>query len=37
MSKIVWDDTGKKLFETGVDRGVLYKRDTNGAYTNGVA
>ena len=37
MSKIVWDDTGKKLFETGVDRGVLYTRDTNGAYTNGVA
>ena len=37
MSKIVWDDTGKKLFETGVDRGVLYVRNSEGAYTNGVA
>lgn len=36
MSKIVWDDTGKKLFETGVDRGVLYKRDAEGTYSNGV-
>ena len=37
MSKITWDETGKKLFETGVDRGVLYLRDEQGAYTNGVA
>ena len=37
MSKIVWDATGEKLFETGVDRGVLYLRDEQGAYTNGVA
>ena len=37
MSKIVWDATGEKLFETGVDRGVLYLRDEGGAYTNGVA
>lgn len=22
--KLTWDDTGKKLFETGIDRGVLY-------------
>lgn len=37
MSKIVWDATGEKLFETGVDRGVLYLRDEGGAYNNGVA
>ena len=37
MSKIVWDATGEKLFETGVDRGVLYLRDEQGAYANGVA
>ena len=37
MSKIVWDATGEKLFETGVDRGVLYLRDEGGDYNNGVA
>lgn len=37
MSKIVWDATGEKLFETGVDRGVLYLRDEGGNYNNGVA
>ena len=36
MSKIVWDATGEKLFETGVDRGVLYLRDEGGAYNNSV-
>ena len=24
MARLTWDDTGKKLFETGIDRGVLY-------------
>lgn len=37
MSKIVWDETGKRFYETGVNQGVLYLRDTNGAYSNGVA
>lgn len=37
MSKIVWDETGKRFYETGVNQGVLYLRDTNGAYINGVA
>lgn len=36
-SKIVWDETGKKFYETGVDRGVLYPIDVNGAYPLGVA
>lgn len=36
MSKLTWDDTGKRTFETGVDHGVLYM-PTNGLYNNGVA
>ena len=33
---LTWDDTGKKLYETGVDHGVLYPMDANG-YGDGVA
>jgi hypothetical protein len=36
MSKIVWDKTGERLYETGVKNGVLYLQ-TNGVYDNGVA
>lgn len=37
MSALVWDDAGKRLYETGVDRGVLYVMDDLGAYPLGVA
>jgi hypothetical protein len=37
MTRLNWDDTGKRFFETGVDRGVLYVMDGNGAYPLGVA
>lgn len=37
MSRLVWDETGKKLFETGVDHCVLYLQDSTGAYSGGVA
>lgn len=37
MAKIVWDESGKRLYETGVKNGVLYLQDESGAYTNGVA
>ena len=37
MSKIVWDSTGQKRFETGDDHGVLYLLDGTGAYSTGVA
>lgn len=37
MSKIVWDQTGERFFETGVDRGVLYPINNEGKYTPGVA
>lgn len=36
MSKLVWDADGERLFETGVDRGVLYPQAA-GAYPLGVA
>lgn len=36
MSKIVWDQTGERLYETGVNHGVLYI-PTSGAYSKGVA
>lgn len=36
MSKIVWDSTGDRLYETGVKNGVLYPQ-SNGTYPKGVA
>lgn len=38
MAKLVWDKTGERLYETGVDHGVLYKYDsTKQTFGNGVA
>ena len=36
MSKLVWDNTGERLYETGVSKGVLYI-PTGGVYSKGVA
>lgn len=36
MSKIIWDKTGERLYETGVKQGVLYPH-SEGAYPLGVA
>lgn len=36
MTRLDWDKVGERVFETGVDRGVLYI-PTNGVYDNGVA
>lgn len=36
MAKLVWNEAGKRLYETGVDRGVLYVSDGNGGYQKGV-
>lgn len=36
MSKLVWDKTGERLYETGVKNGVLYI-PTDGVYSKGVA
>lgn len=37
MSKLVWDAVGERTYETGVDHGVLYLPDDQGAYVDGVA
>ena len=37
MATLVWDETGKRFFETGVDHGVLYVQNDAGAYPLGVA
>lgn len=37
MSKIIWDKTGEKVYETGAKNGVLYLPDETGAYVKGVA
>lgn len=36
MSRLVWDQAGKRTYETGVDHGVLYP-NVGGAYPKGVA
>lgn len=36
MARITWDESGKRLYETGVSKGVLYLYQES-AYTNGVA
>lgn len=36
MPRITWDNTGERLYETGVDHGVLYIPDGNGDYSDGV-
>lgn len=37
MAKLVWDKTGERLYETGVDKGVLYLQGTDGTYKDGEA
>lgn len=37
MAKLVWDESGKRVYETGVRNGVLYVQDEQGAYSKGVA
>lgn len=37
MAKIQWDETGKRLYETGVKNGVLYVQADTGEYPQGVA
>lgn len=37
MSKLVWDQTGERLYETGVKQGVLYPQAAGGTYPKGVA
>ena len=37
MAKLVWDESGKRIYETGVQKGVLYVQDEGGTYPKGVA
>lgn len=37
MPEIKWDQIGERLYETGVDHGVLYIPDSAGLYANGYA
>ena len=37
MAKLVWDQAGERLYETGTDRGVVYPQDNTGAYPKGYA
>lgn len=35
--KLVWDQSGERLYETGTSKGVLFPQDATGKYTTGVA
>jgi hypothetical protein len=37
MAQLMWDQTGERTYETGVDHGVLYQPDVAGEYVNGIA
>jgi hypothetical protein len=37
MTALAWDQSGERLFETGVDRGVLYIPDETGDFVEGFA
>lgn len=37
MAMLVWDQEGQKVYETGTRKGVLYTKDTTGAYSKGYA
>lgn len=36
MARLIWDNIGEKVYESGVDHGVLYRLDAKNEYTNGV-
>lgn len=37
MSKLVWDQVGEKVYETGVEKGVVYPQEDTGEYGTGEA
>lgn len=37
MTQLTWDQVGQRFYETGVDRGVLYKPNVSGVYNQGFA
>jgi hypothetical protein len=36
MTQLIWNDSGKRLFEVGVDHGVFYKTNGDGVVWNGL-
>src|SRR3954454_22285961 len=36
MATLQWDQLGERFFETGINKGVLYKSDTFGVAWNGI-
>ena len=37
MSKLIWDQSGERTYETGVKQGAMYPQQTDGLYVKGVA
>lgn len=37
MARLVWDQSGQRIYETGVKMGVLYVQNDDGSYPEGVA
>ena len=37
MAKLVWDQTGERLYETGIENCILFVMKNDGTYDNGVA
>lgn len=37
MTKLTWDEEAKRTYETGTRNGVLYPKNNDGTYANGVA
>lgn len=37
MSKLVWDASGERFYENGVDHGVFYPQKADGTYDTGIA
>ena len=37
MAALTWDQTGERLYETGISKGVVYPVNASGVYTPGVA
>jgi len=37
MARLTWDATGDRLYETGIDRVVLFPMGSDGTYGNGIA
>lgn len=37
MTKLVWDKTGERTYETGTSKGVLFVQGPTGAYAEGIA